>query len=210
MYCPLYTAGRRKHLNASGRPRKPPSTFQPSDARSLAAMFFRENWCLRDAAHGVGAEMSGIMGIYLETRSGCHARHTTTIVHYTLLPLMILIESTTSTGLSGTETVRCAVRRGSVWICAAHTDHFVCEEHVHTDNAPHIQTTLYVRDMCTQTMTRTYRPLCMCGALTARTSGAYVRTLFYIYRIHRLYIRRILYVHILHMRCICHVLIRRI
>ena len=150
MYCPLYTAGRRKHLNASGRPRKPPSTFQPSDARSLAAMFFRENWCLRDAAHGVGAEMSGIMGIYLETRSGCHARHTTTIVHYTLLPLMILIESTTSTGLSGTETVRCAVRRGSVWICAAHTDHFVCAGHVHTDNDPHIQTTLYVR--------RTYRP----------------------------------------------------
>ena len=57
----------------------------------------------------------------------------------------------------------CAFRQ-----CPAHTDHSVCAVNVHSDNAPHIQTTLYVRGMCIQTMPRTYRPLCMCGACAFR------------------------------------------
>ena len=40
-------------------------------------------------------------------------------------------------------------------------------------HAPHIQTTLYVRRMCTQTMPRTYRPLCMCGARAHRQYPAH-------------------------------------
>ena len=46
-------------------PPKPPATLQPPEARSLVAMIFGGNWCLREAAHGVGAEMSGIGSGYI-------------------------------------------------------------------------------------------------------------------------------------------------
>ncbi len=39
-------------------PPKPPSTFQPPEARSLAAMVFGGNWCLHEAVPSVGAGMN--------------------------------------------------------------------------------------------------------------------------------------------------------
>jgi len=55
---PTHTAARCTHLTASGPPPKPLSTFQPPEVRSHAATIHGGNWCLREAAHSVGAGMS--------------------------------------------------------------------------------------------------------------------------------------------------------
>jgi hypothetical protein len=70
---------RRAPLAYKRPPSKPPSKFQPPEARSLAAMDFRGNWCLCEVVRDVGAGMIWRPGL------DSHATRMITTVHYTVL-----------------------------------------------------------------------------------------------------------------------------
>jgi hypothetical protein len=72
-------APRAASTNYERPPPKPPSKFQPPEARSLAAMDFGGNWCLCEVVRDVGAGMIWRPGL------DSHATHTITTVHYTVL-----------------------------------------------------------------------------------------------------------------------------